>query len=266
MARQSVLVIEDEAGVRHLVARALEDAYTVHQAAEGTEGLRLARHVQPAIILLDLRLPGLDGLGVLARLKAHPATEQVPVVIVSVDGETDTVFEAQQAGAADHLIKPFDVIQLRQVVERNILLEPPEPRADPVRLTDAVEPVRASPRVLVVDDEDGIRKLMRRALEPTYEVHEAADGEQGIWQARHVKPHLIFLDLRLPGIDGLGVLARLKAASETAAIPVVVVSVRGEAETLMEEQDTGAADHLIKPFTVEALRTMAQRYASVPDA
>jgi len=118
-------------------------------------------------------------------------------------------------------------------------------------------------KILIIEDESGIRRLMQSVLEPTYAVHVAKDGMEGLQQARWVKPDLILLDLRMPGMDGLSVLAKLKANQETNAIPVVIVSARGETDALIEGQRAGAVDHLIKPFEVEDLRRLVQRQLSV---
>lgn len=122
-----------------------------------------------------------------------------------------------------------------------------------------LEDSKGPAQILVIEDEEGVRKLIKRALEPTYVVHAAPDGEEGLKQARWVKPRLILLDLRMPGMDGLVVLAKLKASPETQAIPVVIVSGRGDTEMLLEGQRAGAADHVIKPFTVGGLREIIAR-------
>ena len=118
-------------------------------------------------------------------------------------------------------------------------------------------------KILIVEDEDGIRRLVKAALEPDYEVHEAADGVEGVNQARWIKPHLILLDLHLPELDGFGVLAKLKAHQETNTIPVVIVSVEGDTDALLACQRAGATDHLIKPFHIEDLRKVIQRHLAV---
>ena len=120
-----VLVIEDEESIRRFMQRVLEPSYEFHEAPDGTEGIKQARSVKPQVILLDLRLPDMDGLSVLAKLKTNPDTLAIPIVIVSARGETGVVVEGQQSGAADYLIKPFTIEQLREVVQRNIILEDP---------------------------------------------------------------------------------------------------------------------------------------------
>lgn len=114
-------------------------------------------------------------------------------------------------------------------------------------------------RILVIEDERRIRELIKDALEPRYEVHLASDGREGLRQVQSAKPHLILLDLRMPGMDGLAVLARLKANEETGAIPVIIVSAKGEADSLLEGQRAGATDYIIKPFNFEDLCGVIQR-------
>lgn len=256
-----VLVIEDEESIRHFMQRVLEASYEFHEAADGAEGIKQARKVKPQVILLDLRLPDTDGLSVLAKLKTHPETASIPVVIVSARGETGVVVEGQQSGAADYLIKPFTIEQLREAVGRNIVLEDPLHTSRQENLPPLVSGrSKTRPKILLIDDEEGIRNFMSRVLIAQCEVHEAADGEEGVTRAKIIHPDLIFLDLHLPGMDGLSVLSRLKADPKTQTIPIVIVSVRGESETLLEGQSAGAADYLIKPFPIEDLQRIAARY------
>ena len=125
-----VLVIEDEAAIRTFIRRALEPSYQVHESSDGADGFKQARWVAPDLILLDLRMPGLDGLTVLAKLKADRRTALIPVVIVSGRGETDLLIEGQRMGAVDHVIKPFNVEDLREVVQRQLALRVEPPLAD----------------------------------------------------------------------------------------------------------------------------------------
>ena len=120
-----------------------------------------------------------------------------------------------------------------------------------------------TPKILAIDDEEGVRRLITATLEPAYEVIAVGDGQEGLNQARWGKPDLILLDLHLPGLDGLAVLARLKASRETNTIPVVIVSVEGDTDALLDCQRAGALDHIIKPFKIEELRRVIQRHLAV---
>ena len=101
-----VLFVEDDASVAQMYRLKLElDGYIVDVAADGLDALEKARALQPDIIFLDMRLPKLDGLGVLERLRADGSTDRIPVVILSNWNEKELVERGVQLGALDHLIK-----------------------------------------------------------------------------------------------------------------------------------------------------------------
>jgi two-component system KDP operon response regulator KdpE len=104
-------------------------------------------------------------------------------------------------------------------------------------------------RVLVVDDEEQIRQALQRALRARgYTVTTAADGEDALAEVDRFVPHLIVLDLNLPGIDGFEVCRRVRAWSD---VPVLVLSVREDELDKVEALDLGADDYLTKPFGID---------------
>jgi CheY-like chemotaxis protein len=90
----------------------------LHTAMTGRDGIRAAIDDQPALILLDNRLPDTNGEQVLRQLAATPATTAIPVIILSGDSDPVTVSELLAAGAADFLAKPFDIHQLLAIIGR----------------------------------------------------------------------------------------------------------------------------------------------------
>ena len=111
-----VLVVEDDAATRALLREVLEEAgYAVREAADGAAGLRAARAARPALVLLDLYLPGTDGWAFAAAYRRAP-TPRAPVVVLTAD--TDGEAHAAGLGAAGHLRKPFDLDALLALVRR----------------------------------------------------------------------------------------------------------------------------------------------------
>ena len=101
-----VLFVEDDASVAQMYRLKLElDGYIVDVAGDGMDALEKARGTHPDIIFLDLRLPKLDGLGVLEKLREDPSTAAIPVVILSNWNERELVDRGIHLGALDHLIK-----------------------------------------------------------------------------------------------------------------------------------------------------------------
>ncbi|MGH2994880.1 MAG: response regulator, partial [Gaiellaceae bacterium] len=121
----TVLYVEDSQPNAVLLARILAGRGDVRvlAAATGEDGLRLAREARPALILVDVRLPDMDGPEVVRRLKEEPATAGVPVVAVTGGVESEQLERLRAGGVLDVLYKPFDVGRLLRVVARALPLE-----------------------------------------------------------------------------------------------------------------------------------------------
>jgi two-component system, cell cycle response regulator DivK len=115
----SVLIIDDSADTRDMYEYALADAgFTVLQADNGANGLSRASDALPDVVVTDLSIPGIDGLEVLARLRANPRTERIPVIVLSGYADTDTSRRAIAAGAVAFLVKPCSPQSLIDEVRR----------------------------------------------------------------------------------------------------------------------------------------------------
>ncbi len=106
-------------------------------------------------------------------------------------------------------------------------------------------------KILIVDDENAIRRFLRTSLTAHgYDVFEAANGEDAIFQAVNVQPDILILDLGLPGISGLEVIKRIREWSD---VPIIVLSVKERDADKIEVLDAGADDYLTKPFSMGEL-------------
>jgi CheY-like chemotaxis protein len=115
--------------------------------------------------------------------------------------------------------------------------------------------------LLVVEDDPAIRELMVHAVmeEPGVHVMLAADGAEALAAFEKVRPHLVLLDLQLPGIDGLEVARRLKAAPETASVPIVGFSAGSNAAAARE---AGCDGFVAKPFDIDEVMTLIRNRLS----
>lgn len=109
MGNEKILLIEDEEPIRELIAMTLEASgfANVRTAADGEEGLRIARKQLPDLILLDLMLPGIDGLTVCRRLKSEESTRNIPVIMLTAKSEESDIVVGLELGASDYITKPF---------------------------------------------------------------------------------------------------------------------------------------------------------------
>ncbi|MDR0466646.1 MAG: response regulator transcription factor [Deltaproteobacteria bacterium] len=121
MGRQKILLIEDEADIRELLAFNLQkEGFATLEAGDGRVGLEMASRHAPVLILLDLMLPGMDGLTVCRELERNPATASIPLIMLTAKGEEMDRVVGLELGADDYVVKPFSVRELILRI-RNIL-------------------------------------------------------------------------------------------------------------------------------------------------
>lgn len=230
-SRALILVIDDEESARNLMRRMLEaEGCEVICASGAAEGLALARSRHPAAITLDIVMPDGDGWEVLAALKSDPATEAIPVIMVSVMANRS---EAVALGVEDCLVKPVDRDRLSRVVRR-------------IAARDGGR------HLLVVDDDEASRGALCRLLaEQGWKTREAAGGNDALDSIEREIPAAIVLDLLMPEMDGYDFLVEIAREPRWREIPVLVLTgvrptadeadfLRRRVEQVIEKSDTSA--------------------------
>lgn len=117
-----ILIIDDEKNMRWILERGLKPlGYAVQTAANGLEGIESVKIQEPDLVILDLKMPGIDGLETLKRLKEiHP---KLPVLMITAHGTMETAIEAMKHGAVDYIIKPFDLEEMKIVIKKNLAVQ-----------------------------------------------------------------------------------------------------------------------------------------------
>jgi PAS domain S-box-containing protein len=231
-----ILVVDDEPDIAGLIRRYLErGGYQVLVAHDARTALETARRERPDLMTLDVDLPDCDGFTLLEWLKGDQVTAPIPVIMLSVLEDTG---RGLLMGAVDYLHKPIDESTLLSHVGSIVRSQEPQ-------------------LVLVADDEEDIRSLIAGHLRRAgHQVLEAADGEQALEAARAEQPpSLVLLDIRMPRLDGLGVLRALRADEATRNLPVVMMTTsRGMSASDRSAIDQlGASVLLHKPSSAEEL-------------
>jgi PAS domain S-box-containing protein len=201
-----ILVVDDDPDSRELLQRTLEsEGYSVVTAADGEEGLALARELKPSLMTLDVLMPSMDGWSVLQAVKADPELAHIPVMMISIVGDKDLGYTL---GAVECLTKPVDREQLRKLANQY---------ARPA----------GGGHALVVDDDEGIRSLFCRALEEDgWSVDEAENGAIALEQVAKRQPDLVLLDLMMPVMDGFEFVMHYRKLEGCAQTPVIVVTAK----------------------------------------
>lgn len=249
MALGPVLIVDDNEANLKVARVALEsDGYEVHVAADGGQALDALRARRPRLILMDVQLPGIDGLEVTRRLKADEATRDIVVIAVTAYAMRGDRERALQAGCDGYISKPLDPIalpaQLAAFLER--AEQSPTVETDqrrPLERADAVQPsatlerasvhtatpaganVGDARRILFVDDDPMQRKLGEHWLAAAGFVPLlAADGAEALRLARQEHPSAIVSDVLMPGMDGFSLCLTLRRDREFKDVPLLLMS------------------------------------------
>ncbi len=139
MARESVLVVDDEEDILELIHYNLEkEGYTVKTVKTGEECLSIVGKLVPDIVILDLMLPGLDGLEVCKRLKQSEASRSIPVLMLTAKSEDSDIVSGLELGADDYITKPFSpkvlIARVRAVLRRSLEQGPENPKESKIQI------------------------------------------------------------------------------------------------------------------------------------
>ncbi len=130
---KSILIADDEKNMRWILEKNLKlDGFKVIEAADGEEAFSLFLDMEPDIVVLDYRMPKIDGLEVLKRIKT--INDKIPVVIITAHGSTDAAVEAMKLGAADYISKPFEIEELKITIRKALNIEGLTKEIDNLRL------------------------------------------------------------------------------------------------------------------------------------
>ncbi|ALG66795.1 response regulator [Beggiatoa leptomitoformis] len=225
-----ILVIDDDLLVRELLQSYLTRLnYSVATAEDGDEGLKLARKLRPDAILLDVKMPELDGWNVLSALKNDPLLAEIPVFMISMEDEQP---KGIALGATDYLMKPVGRQQLSSILQKYHI-------------------GAGTHSVMIVEDEITTRERMAEMLKQEgWRVYKAENGRVALEQLAYKKPNLILLDLLMPEMDGFEFISYFREKIEWRDIPVVVLTatklsaedqanLNGYVETIIKKESYG---------------------------
>ncbi|CAH1199379.1 Sporulation initiation phosphotransferase F [Paenibacillus plantiphilus] len=119
MDKKKVLIVDDQNGIRVLLMEVFSsEGYETFQASNGKLALEIVRDEAPDLVLLDMKIPGMDGLEILKHLKA--INKEIKVIMMTAYGELDMIKEATDHGALMHFTKPFDIDEMRMAVNMQL--------------------------------------------------------------------------------------------------------------------------------------------------
>jgi len=235
------LVIDASPDVRKLASLVLGDAgFEVRAVGDELDALENVKQFQPDLVMIDMALPKMRDLHLLKKIQEAAPKSRVGI-LTSNPGDP-AVERARDLGIGAFILKAPGIVSFLKTLESFAAkLDAPSDGAS-----------QAKPTILVVDDEEPIRGMLKRFLEKRgYEVSTAANGEEALKAVRAQKPGLVLLDVAMPGMDGLKALEKIKSiAPETG---VMMITGNTDGELAKECMKRGAFDYIGKPFNFDYL-------------
>lgn len=243
----NILVVDDLADNRNAITTLLmaNGFGNLLEAASGAEVFRLldsGREID--LVLLDIRMPGIDGHQILDHMKSIDRLKTIPVIMVTAVDDVDSMIECIEHGADDYLVKPVDEFLMQQRLRTALLKR-------------TIHKISFALTILIVDDLADNRNAITTLLAANGfdNVLEAASGAEAL-RLLDSGPEidLVLLDIRMPGMDGHQILDRMKSRAELNKIPVIMVTAVNDVESVFECIGNGADDYLVKPVEEVLLR------------
>ncbi len=223
-----ILQCDDDPDIRAVIQTMLQrQGYRVLTAASGLEAVEMAVQQHPAVILLNLMMPGMDGWETLTVLKQRTDTQNIPVIILS--GLLPNSNQSLPPGVSDWIVKPPNLKLLCQALDKALVKN------------------NQSIKVLVIeDDQDLAQVLIAMFNRHGIETYHAPTGREALHVSQQIIPDLLVLDLGLPEYDGFAVVDWLRQHNSLCRVPLVVYTARDLNESDRQRLKLGQTIYLTK--------------------
>jgi CheY-like chemotaxis protein len=241
----NILLVDDETINLDVLSRRLgREGYLVSQAESGRKALDLMQVQKFDLVILDVRMPDMDGIEVLKNIKADVKTRSTPVIMLSAHSSDKIIRKCLLLGAADYLSKPLIMDLARNRIEISLPNREQVPPAAGKDLT-----------FLLVDDHPlNIDLLGRMITKLGYRPITASSGAKALELIGKEKIDLVLLDIIMPEMDGLQVLSEIRKTHSAGQLPVIMVTAEDDNSTMLNAINEGANDYVTKPYDMIFLR------------
>ncbi|MGC4097627.1 MAG: response regulator [Nitrospira sp.] len=277
-----MLIVDDHAMNRHVLEQRLRGHGVLYESAEnGHQALECLRHAAGRqahfdVALLDMQMPGMDGLELAHRIKSDSAISATRLVLLTSVGQRGDAQMAQNAGIAAYLTKPIRQSLLYECLSRVLRSESQTPhstdRSIPSSLTQdgrSDVPTRSMPLVLVVEDNPVNQKVAANMIEKMgYRVNVVANGREAVDSLARISYALVFMDCQMPEMDGFEATTVIRNREESLRqvggkpfhLPIVAMTANATSEDRHRCLEVGMDDFLSKPVTSKDLAAVLNRW------
>ncbi len=227
--------------------------FQVTAASNGMEALRLMALQEFDAAVLDVKMPGIDGVELLRKIREIDA--EMPVLMLTGHGNIPDAFESIKVGALNYLSKPYDIDALAEKVKKAV-----ESRGKAVNFSSETTNSRQTEtiRVLLVDDEEELLSSLSPVLRRRgFMVEIAQSGDEALQLAGERNFDVIVLDIRMPGMDGIETLKRLREIKQN--FEAIILTGHPSVKNAFESVKQGAAEYLTKPPNIDDLAELIKK-------
>jgi two-component system, cell cycle response regulator len=265
-----ILVVDDvPANVKLLEARLSAEYFDVITAMSGEEALTICERAECDLVLLDVMMPDMDGFEVCRRLKTNPATQHIPVIMVTALDQPSDRVRGLEVGADDFLTKPIpemaltarvrslsrlkmltDELRMRAVTSRDIGIDSPE--------RETIADTGRGGRILIVDDRPGSYERISGVLAEEHTVDLEANPNEALFRAADGNYDLLIVSLGLENFDALRLCSQVRSIDRTRNLPILAVTDPDSSARMVRGLDIGVNDYLMRPIDKNELLARAR--------
>lgn len=259
-----VLVVDDIlANVRLLEAKLTSEYFEVETAPNGLEALEAIGSFKPDIILLDVMMPGIDGIEVCRRIKSNPETQYIPVIMVTALDQPEDRVRGLEAGADDFITKPVNdaalFCRLKSLVRLKMLIDELRSRNSQATVngdqdTVNLAAIEENANILIVDNRGIVAERIEDSLSKLHNLVTLREPEEAVNLNLETEFDLVIVSLDLLDHDGLRLCSQLRSYEKTRQLPLLIVVDPEDNARLMRALDMGVNDYLHRPVDRMELR------------
>ncbi|KPB01654.1 PleD family two-component system response regulator [Ahrensia marina] len=270
-----ILVVDDlKPNVDLLKTRLEQEYFEVLTAFDGKTALEVLESEQVDLVLLDIMMPGIDGFEVCTRIKNHPATSHIPVVMVTALDQIQDRVRGLECGADDFLTKPVNELQLmarvKSLVRLKMLTDELRLRAVTTRdiaieelLAKGADITKEKPNVLLIDERVSVFERFSSVLRKNAKLHHIANPQDGLFAAAEGNYDCVILSADLAGFDPLRVCSQIRSLNRTRFLPIILACDAENDVLVSRALELGVNDYVIRPIDanefIARLRTQVRR-------
>jgi DNA-binding response OmpR family regulator/anti-sigma regulatory factor (Ser/Thr protein kinase) len=258
LAGSKILIVDDNIVNLDVLTKALEaELYNVSIAMNGKVALDIIKKDPPDLLLLDIQMPGLDGIDVCKIIKTNKHSKNIPIIFITAKTDPKDVEAGFRAGCVEYICKPININEVCARVRTHLLLgdglTANEPDKDSLNITGM--------EVLIADDNIDNIDVLRKTLDgEEFKFSIATNGNIAIRIAKNNPPDIILMDVMMPDLNGFEACKLLKSSPDTHNIPIIFVTAKIEPEAIEHGFNLGASDYVTKPFLSAEIRARVKSH------